>query len=506
VSALLHRGSLETAAAFVHRRTGLVFGDSRRSAFEAAIEAHARRSAAGDIEAYLARLSVESALLDDLVADITVGETHFFRDAQQFDLLRNKVIPELLARRSADRPLRIWSAGCATGEEAYTLAIVVHELGLGDTARIVATDLSRAALARARRARYGRWSLRGVTPETETRYFERHGEEFRFARELRDAVEFRYLNLAEDAYPSLASGIWGMDLILCRNVLIYFDAETVGRVVNRLVRSLAPDGWLLLGASDPLATEFVPVDAVITTAGLAYRRRGRGGASGEQAAGIGMAVLHTPPASATPTWWQSPPAEASAEGATWEPRTVPPAGHDTTAAPALATAPAAEDVDATYAAGEYARAAELARARVRADTTAPPREWVLLVRALANCGALASAGEACAAGLERHPVSAELLYLHGVLLGESGRPGDAVAALRRALYADRSFAVVHLALGGQFLRVGDGGGARRAFRNAARLLDESPADTVAPGSDGARAGRLASLARAQLALLEETAP
>ncbi|MEX1051070.1 MAG: protein-glutamate O-methyltransferase CheR, partial [Gemmatimonadales bacterium] len=282
MSALLHRESLETAAAFVRRRTGLVFGDSRRSAFAAAIETHARRSAAGDIEAYLARLSVESALLDDLVADITVGETHFFRDTPQFDLIQNKVIPELLARRPADRPLRIWSAGCATGEEAYTLAIVAHELGLGDAARIVATDLSRAALAGARRGCYRRWSLRGVTPETEARYFEHHGDEFRFARELRDAVEFRYLNLAEDTYPSLASGIWGMDLILCRNVLIYFDAATVARVVGRLVRSLAPDGWLLLGASDPLATEFVPVDAVITTAGLAYRRRGRGGASGEQ--------------------------------------------------------------------------------------------------------------------------------------------------------------------------------------------------------------------------------
>jgi chemotaxis protein methyltransferase CheR len=492
VNALRDRESLETAAAFVRRRTGLVFGDSRRSAFEAALDMHARRSAAGSIEAYLARLSMEPALLDDLVAEITIGETHFFRDARQFDLIRNKVIPDLLARPCADRPLRIWSAGCATGEEAYTLAIVVHELGLGDAARIVATDLSRAALARARRARYGRWSLRGVTPETEARYFERHGAEFRFARELSDAVEFRYLNLAEDTYPSLASGIWGMDLIVCRNVLIYFDSDTVERVVNRLVRSLAPDGWLLLGASDPLATEFAPVDAVITTAGLAYRRRGRWGASGEQATGADLTVLHTPPA-------------APAEGSAWEPSTAPSAGHDGTAPPALATAPTAEDLDGTYAAGEYARAAELARARIGADTTAPPREWVFLVRALANSGALADAGEACAAGLDRYPLSAELLYLHGVLVGESGRPGDAVAALRRALYADERFAVAHLALGGQLLRLGDGDGARRAFRNAARLLDESPADAVAPGSDGARAGRLASVARAQLALLEERA-
>ncbi|HEX9728900.1 MAG TPA: protein-glutamate O-methyltransferase CheR [Gemmatimonadales bacterium] len=504
MSALRNRESFETAAAFVRRRTGLVFGASRRSGFEAALEAHARRSAAGDIDAYLARLSAEPALLDDLVADITVGETHFFRDAKQFDLIRNTVIPDLLARRGADRPLRIWSAGCAAGEEAYTVTIVVHELGLGDAARIVATDLSRTALARARRARYGRWSLRGVTPATEAQYFKHHGDEFRFARELRDAVEFRYLNLAEDTYPSLASGIWGMDLILCRNVLIYFDAETVGRVLNRLVRSLAPDGWLLLGASDPLATEFVPVDAVITTAGLAYRKRGRGGASGEQAAGADPVVLHTPPASATPTWWTSPPPAASAEGSTWEPSTVPPAGNDATA-PALATAPAADDVGTTYAAGEYARAAELAGARVLTGAAAAA-EWVILVRALANCGALARAGAACAAGLERHPLSAELLYMHGVLIGESGRPGDAVAALRRALYADGRFAVAHLALGGQLLRAGDGDGARRAFRNAARLLDESPADAVAQGSDGERAGRLASLARAQLALLQEAAP
>src|SRR5690606_655500 len=90
---------------------------------------------------------------------------------------------------------------------------------------------------------------------------------------IRQHVDFRYLNLAEDSFPSLATGIWGMDVILCRNVLIYFDADTVERVARRLLASLSEDGWLLLGGSDPPISEIMECDVVVTDAGLVYRRK-----------------------------------------------------------------------------------------------------------------------------------------------------------------------------------------------------------------------------------------
>jgi chemotaxis protein methyltransferase CheR len=475
----------EAAAALVRQRTGLVFSEARRSAFEAALVRATHRAKTRAPEVYLARLDAEPALLDDLVAEITVGETYFFREPQQFSVIRDEIIPALRSRRPRDRPLRVWSAGCATGEEPYTLAIVLREQGLERAAHIVATDLSRAALAQARRACYTRWSLRGVSDDVVHTYFEHAGDRFALAPAVRDAVEFRYLNLAEDTYPSLPTGIWGMDLILCRNVLIYFDAETVARVARRLIDSLSDDGWLLLGASDPALSDLVPCDVVVTGAGLAYQRPGRGAVRPSAPAVV------TPPPFALP---EPPP----------PPPVPPPAGELARVVPAGAPSDDPEDVARAYAERDYERAAELAGRFVQRDD-GDPLLWIVLVRALANRGELDAAGRACAAALDRHRTSAELTYLHAVLLAESGQAAAAAAAARRALYLERGLVVAHLALGGALARLGDTDGARRAFRNAERLLATMSPEKIVPASDGEPAGRLAEMARVQMRLLSEAA-
>ncbi|MDP3910840.1 MAG: protein-glutamate O-methyltransferase CheR [Gemmatimonadales bacterium] len=474
----------EAAAALVRQRTGLVFSEARRSAFEAALVRATHRAKTRAPEVYLARLDAEPALLDDLVAEITVGETYFFREPQQFAVIRNQVIPALFSHRPRDHPLRVWSAGCATGEEPYTLAIVLREQGLEGAAHIVATDLSRVALAQAHRARYTRWSLRGVPDDVVRTYFEPVDDRFALAPALRDAVEFRYLNLAEDTYPSLPTGIWGMDLILCRNVLIYFDVETVARVARRLMDSLSDDGWLLLGASDPALSDLVPCDVVVTGAGLAYRRPGRG------------AVQPSAPVVVTPPF-------ALREQPS-PPPVVPPAGEPARVVVAAAPSDDPEDAARAYAERDYERAAGVAGRLVRRDGS-DPLLWIVLVRALANRGDLDGAGRACAAALDRHRTSAELTYLHAVLLAEAGQYADAATAARRALYLDRGLVVAHLALGGALARLGEMDGARRAFRNAERLLAAMPPEALLPASDGEPAGRLAEMARVQMRLLSEAA-
>ncbi|HEX9692550.1 MAG TPA: protein-glutamate O-methyltransferase CheR [Gemmatimonadales bacterium] len=485
----------------MRRRTGLRISETRRADFEDALDASMHRLAISDPSTYLARLGTDARVLDDLVADITVSETYFFRDPNQWRLVRDRILPELRARAPLGTPLRMWSAGCATGEEPYTLAVVADELGLGDGASIVATDLSRAALALARRACYNRWSLRGVPESVVARSFELVGNEYRLAPAVRDAVDFRYLNLAEDVYPSLASGIWSMDLILCRNVLIYFDNETAARVIRALVRCLAPHGWLLLGASDPPANRCDDVEVLLTDAGLAYRRA---------AAGVARAAVQTwaPEAGAAraePEGAAAPAGPVERNGASprvsadmeldameSEARAPPDQGADALAAAA----------DAAYRAGDYRLAATLADRIVREGGGDLPTS-VLLVRAYANQGALEAAGRACAAALDRHRMSAEVLYLHGLLSAAAGRHAAAVGDLRRALYLDRHLAVVYLTLGGELLRTGDLAGARRAFTAAQRLLTGLPADAVVPASDGQRAGRLAAMARVQLELLRQ---
>jgi chemotaxis protein methyltransferase CheR len=164
-----------------------------------------------------------------IVAEMTIGETYFQRDPAQFDLLRRQLLPQLLADRDADRPVRVWSAGCASGEEPYTVAMLFDELSALDRAQIVGTDIARQRLEDAQRGVYSQWSLRGAADDFRAKYFRERGRFFELVPAIREQVDFRYLNLAEDRFPSLSVGIWGMDVILCRNVLIYFDRESVWR-------------------------------------------------------------------------------------------------------------------------------------------------------------------------------------------------------------------------------------------------------------------------------------
>ncbi|MBI4420968.1 MAG: protein-glutamate O-methyltransferase CheR, partial [Gemmatimonadetes bacterium] len=423
----------EAAAGFIRQHTGLVFGDSRRAALEAALVKAMRLARVTDPELYLARLGSEPSLLDELVAEITVGETYFFRDPQQFVVIRDRLLPELLRGRSASTPVRVWSAGCASGEEPYTLAILASELGVGDTVRILGTDLSRPALGRARLARYTRWSLRGVPAETVERYFEPAGDQFVLRPDIRNVVEFGYLNLAVDAYPSLRSGVWGMDLILCRNVLIYLDTETIALVARHLLATLTRDGWLVLGASDPPLADVVPCEVVITDTGLAYRRprSGRKDHPGGEVSRPPPPVESPPPVGPPPSVEPQPPIEP--ERPFVEPR---PAALEPVARRAADPRLTMEGALQAYARWDYDRAGELA-GRVAAQPDSTVHAWVLLVRSAGNRGDLVTAGRACIAGLERHPECVELTYLQGLLLAEGGHLSAAENAFRRALYLDR---------------------------------------------------------------------
>jgi chemotaxis protein methyltransferase CheR len=491
----LSPGFVEAAGEWVRRRTGLVFPESRRCAFEAGLLRALRRAGLAEDTASLASLDADPAFLDDLVGEITVGETYFFREPQQFSVIRNIVVPSLLAHRPPDQALRIWSAGCATGEESYSLAILMRELGLETAAHIVATDLSRAALAAARRASYTQWSLRGASEEMLRSYFRRVGPRFELAPDLRAAVEFGYLNLASDSYPSLAAGIWGMDLILCRNVLIYFDLETIARVATRLFDSLSDRGWLLLGASDPSLGELIPCEVEITESGLAYRRRRPDDAGARAQGPDGWPRTAAREALPRPPEEEMEPPSLQPEPPLLEKHDPPGTAAEQEIASGFAEAALA------YALGDHGRATRMAEGCLQLDQD-DPAIWALLVRALINRGGLEAAGRRCLAGLERHHSSAELHYLHATLLAEARHYREAAAAARRALYLDRRMVAAHLALGTALARLEDLDGARRAFRNAADLLAGLAPEEVVPASDGEQAGRLGEMVKAQLRLLE----
>lgn len=212
---------------------------------------------AATLHEYFEHLTVRSTRQAELVAllnEITIGETCFFRNQHQVDALQQIILPKIIRAKDPFpvRRLRIWSAGCSTGEEPYTLNMVLQEESerlQGWQTEVIATDLNERSLTHARRAVYGTYSTRHVTPHYREKYFAPAGNELQVQSAVRKGVTFSRLNLSDDVRMTFMKG---MDLILCCNVLIYFDLASKQRVVQHFYSSLLPHGYLFLGQTESL--------------------------------------------------------------------------------------------------------------------------------------------------------------------------------------------------------------------------------------------------------------
>ncbi len=190
-----------------------------------------------------------------LLNEITVGETCFFRHEPQLNAIRKIVLPKLIKgwRKTPRVQLKIWSCGCSTGEEPYTLAMILLEesegLLRGRDWQIIATDINDRSLAMAREGVYDSYSLRNVVNGVREKYFQRHGEKCSVVKRVKDRVKFGRLNLLDDEKVALAKN---NHIVVCANVLIYFDPASKRRTVEHLFNNLLPDGHLFLGHSESL--------------------------------------------------------------------------------------------------------------------------------------------------------------------------------------------------------------------------------------------------------------
>jgi chemotaxis protein methyltransferase CheR len=188
-------------------------------------------------------------LLDDVVEAMTTNESFFFRDVKPFDTFRDKVLPDLLARRTATKTLRIWCAAASTGQEPYSIAMMLKENAAalaGWKFQITATDISRKALDRARAGVYSQFEVqRGLPVQMLVKYFDKTGDTWQVKPEIRAMVDYRSYNLLHDLRP-----LGQFDVVFCRNVLIYFDLATKERVLDGISRLMAVDGALFLGGAE----------------------------------------------------------------------------------------------------------------------------------------------------------------------------------------------------------------------------------------------------------------
>lgn len=411
---------------------------------------------------------------------VTVGKTDFFRDPNQFRALRLRLFPELLQKaRRAHRQVRIWSAGCATGEEPYSLAMLAMEQRiLHNELDLLATDVNPEAVKAAARGRFSERRLAPVPEAVRAQHFIERADGFYASTALRSMIRFAPHNLAADPFPEPAGGgKW--DLVLCRNVIIYFDAATTTKVMSGFFDMLAPGGYLLLGYSESLYRIFSGFELVELEGAFLYRKPldGRREAPrapfGEESIAALRKVIDARRS-------MQPPKPPQAERTAPPPvaRVLPPPPARLTPPPSSTPIPKEEPMAQIVAAidhGEFDRAVELLHKALQRS----PGNLALQVT-LGNVytvmGKRDLAREAYQEALVTEPLCPEAHLFLGISSCEvwPDREQDALRELTRAVFLDPDLALAHYYLGRLAERRGDLAGARRAYRNAISACKARP--------------------------------
>jgi chemotaxis protein methyltransferase CheR len=272
---MLNQACFDTLASYLKARSGLVIGPDKLYLLESRLEPVMKRHGVANLPALAERLrGMPSEPLGQAVVEaMTTNESFFFRDDKPFAHLSTAALPKLLASRSAGARLRIWSAACSTGQEAYSVAMLLHEQRAqlaGRPVEIIGTDIARAALTRAQEGVYSQFEVqRGLPMRRLVAHFKQDGAQWRIAEALRAMVSFREWNLLGDLRPL---GVF--DVIFCRNVLIYFDQDTKARVLDAMAQVLAPDGVLYLGGAETVLGLTTRLIAVPGASGVYQRPTG----------------------------------------------------------------------------------------------------------------------------------------------------------------------------------------------------------------------------------------
>lgn len=435
-------------------QTGLAYFRAREADLATRIRRRMVATASPNCTAYLELLrDPRRGEQDALVHELTIGETHFFRFAEQFEALRRLVLPALLRQNQDRRQLRLWSAGCSIGPEVYSLAILLErEFGtqLHDwSVSIVGTDIDLEFLERARAGVYAEWALRGLPEPLRRECFTPTSEGWRLDRRYQRWTSFAQHNLAQDALPPVELRLGSLDLILCRNVMIYFDETTITRVVGGLQRTLAPEGWLLVGHAEGNSDAF-----------RSFKTHHLEGT---------VLFQNTPGASAS--WSPQTPGTSLPKPSIFGVVDLPSTG---------------SPIEQLQTWRPYRLDAEAPVTVPVASPSVPEagaRDPFIQVRALVDQGRWAAADEQLQQLLAREPLNPLAHYYQGLIFAQWGRPVESEAALRRALFLEPALPLAYYHLGLLLETRGAHVDAQKAFRNTLRAVENIGGDLELAGSD-----------------------
>ena len=477
--------TLHELATLVDRYTGLRFIGPRRKDLARGIQT-ASRDLGFDSESELIHWILDPSQCAErvltLAQHLTIGETYFFRDPPLFRFLEEELLPGLMqASAIAGRPIRIWSAGCSSGEECYSIAIAAHRV-LGSAAaecvEIIGTDINHQAVQRAREGVYRNWSFRDIPAPDISRYFTPgEGGGKRVSDEIRAMVRFRNFNLgAAPVEPEVPIGLHGCDIIFCRNVLMYLSGPAASKAVTLFSRALVDGGLLIAGPADVTSGSLLGFTAVLNPAGVLFRKdigteTPLGGAAFPDGLEPPSIKLGTP----------LNPSPTRDTGAAGDP-------FSNQESQSLRTG----DAWKSNAPGTPASPDNTTASTCDNETQDPKLDRAML---LANRHRLDEALEATGQLLVGDECNVEILYAHATLLVEADRLDEAKRYFARLIYLDPELVAVEIALGHLATRSGVSDHASRHFANAAALLERMPSEAIVRYTGGVAVHHLLPMMR-----------
>ncbi|MBW4461141.1 MAG: tetratricopeptide repeat protein [Nodosilinea sp. WJT8-NPBG4] len=399
----------------------------------------------------------------ELYSILTINESYFFRDSNQLRLLSDRLLPEIIQRKQAAAPLgskpslRIWSAGCSTGEELYSIAIALDQLNLPWhqwDVQLIGTDISAAAVHSARQGLYSSWSFRQTSAALQQTYFQADGESYKICDRLQQHVVFQVGNLLKDPCPSLGQGPDGLDLILCRNVFIYLDRLAIGQIIQKFHGALVPQGYLLTGHAELYGQNTSPFLITSFPETVVYQKPPQ-------------ASLPLPAASTTAVQWET---FANPQPSRLAVGTTPPRLDDSLTA---ALQEATEFLQQNNYTGAIRAAKQLYL--THPDCTAARQ---IAARAYANTGCYSQAKQLCQRVIQDHPLSLDMHHLLAQIAEDENDLETAKEHLRKIIYLDPDFVKAYLDLASIYDRAKQPEKAKTTREHALNLLAKLPPNTV----------------------------
>lgn len=426
---------------------------------------------------WLMKSPLNKKQIEVLAYHLTIGETYFFRDQKAFSILEAEILPQIIEKHQKDKQIRIWSAASCTGEEPYSIAILLSRL-ISDIKNwkitILGTDINHSFLLKAENALYKQWSFRATSKEILDQYFLKNTEgNYALLPQIKQLVKFSYLNLVEDTYPDEQNNTANIDLILCNNVLIYFSKKQINKVIHQLSKSLVEGGYLLVSPIEsPYVKEYnlIPVTydryIIFKKSNRPQEQRPKGSFNenleeiSSKKSNDSEKVLLT---IELPSFLKLD-----------QPTLQFHFGN-----------PFVEEKSSAFIEEEK----KIADVKPK-KSEVQKNDLINEIHSLADSGLLQKAKEKSEEALALDKVDPLLHFLHATILQSMQELDEAVKALKRAIFLEDTFAYAHFVLGNILKKQGKNLESKREFQNAARILKKFPADTIILGTENLTAEHL----------------